>query len=185
MLFEVHKIKEDLPPVKGESCIADDSEIGVAIELSDVVNAVDHGKCIHWLSDRSWSMHQMLQALLAKIGPADMWVSSYAFSELPARIVSDLKATGVIRTLYCVIDSRVDVRAASALAMLRNSCDKLKLTHTHAKVTILQNAEWYLVVVGSANYTTNKRYETGIISTHAESCSFHKKWIEDAINRAD
>lgn len=179
MLFEVKKIA-DSPPINTGSGVVEQSENRFSAKLQEVINQVDHGRSVHWVSRGDWSMHQLLQALLLKTGPADVWISSYAFSELPARTVCDLKAAGVIKKLVCIIDSRVDVRSASALAMLRNAADSLKLLDTHAKVTVIKNEEWFLVVAGSANYTTNKRFEAGFICGEASVCSFHKSWIEKA-----
>jgi hypothetical protein len=183
MLFDVKKYKPLEQPVASAAGIIDDCDIAVpdSAKLQDLINLVDHGRSIVWVSLGDWSMHQLLQKLLEKIGPADAWISSYAFSEKPARTLCDLKATGVIKNLYCIIDSRVDVRSASALAMLRNACTELKLCSTHAKVTVLKNDNWFLVVGGSANYTTNKRIESGYISTSAVVASFNQKWIIDEL----
>ena len=185
MLFEVKKLEKLVALATSASGLVDGGQQLVAAveKLHDVINLVDHGRTVNWMSDGDWSMHQLLQELLQKIGPADVWISSYAFSELPARTVCDLKTTGVITKLHCIIDSRVDVRSASALSMLRNSCNAIKLCATHAKVTVLKNNEWFIVIVGSANYTTNKRYECGIISTDAGICHFHKNWIENELQK--
>lgn len=184
MLFEVKKYQIKETPVATAAADDDNDQVFCDSEkLVDVINQVDHGKTIHWFSTGDWSMHQMLQKLLEKTGPADVWISSYAFSEKPARLLCDLKDTGAIKKLSCIIDSRVDVRSASALSMMRNKCDALKLCATHAKVTILKNDQWFLVVVCSANYTTNKRIETGCICTNAVIANCYKTLIEDELKR--
>lgn len=179
MLFEVNKYKipEQLPAGPSGSIDQGDIIAPSGEKLSELINLVDHGRTLTWMSAGDWSMHHMLEALLNKTGPADVWISTYAFSERPARLVSVLKNAGTIKNLFCLIDSRVDVRAPSALAMMRNNCDRLKLCATHAKVTVIKNDHWFLVVVGSANYTTNKRIEAGFISTDSAIVSFHQKWI--------
>jgi hypothetical protein len=184
MLFKVQKIQLAETKSAGQG-VADSSDHVAApsMKLQDVTHLVDHGRTVHWVSEGDWSMHQLLQKLLELTGPADVFISSYAFSELPARTIADMKATGTIRKLFCVLDSRIDVRSASALTLIKNTADKCKLTHTHAKVTVIRNDQWFLVVVGSANYTTNVRYEAGIISTDSTVASFHQKWIQNELTR--
>lgn len=187
MLFKVEKLKQGTVLPSAGNGIEDTTEqlVSTSVKLTDVLKMVGHGKTVHWLSEGDWSMHQLLQELLMTVtGPADVYISSYAFSELPARTIANLKATGDIKNLYCLIDSRVDVRSASALSMMKNTADSLKLCHTHAKVTIIKNDEWFLAVVGSANYTTNKRYEAGIISAAGNVASFHQKWVMNELNKA-
>jgi hypothetical protein len=182
MLFEVKKI--DLKkPVASAAGIADDNDqvFCESEKLNDVMAMVDHGKSIHCFTKGDWSMHQLLQKLLEKTGPADVWISSYAFSEKPARIICDLRATHTIQNLYCIIDSRVDTRSASALNMIRNNATQLKLCDTHAKITVIKNEEWFIGVSGSANYTSNRRIETACISVNAVIANCFKNLIEDEL----
>lgn len=183
MLFEVTKYQSPVNPgntaageMDGSMQIATTSQ-----KLFDVINQVDHGKTVHWFTAGSWSMHQLLQELLNKTGPADLWISSYAFGETPARIICDLKHTGIIKSLHCIIDKRVDIRSASALTMLRNACDMIKLCETHAKVTVIKNDQWFLVVGGSANYSANRRLEIGYISCDAVIANLYQNVIIDEL----
>jgi hypothetical protein len=185
MLFEVKKYQVDQQPAAGAAAVVDGSQQQFAsyTRLEDVIEIVDHGKTTHWFSLGDWSMHQMLQKLLEKTGPADVWISSYAFSEKPARLLCDLKDAGTIKDLYCIIDSRVDTRSASALTMIRNASTQIKLCETHAKITVIKNDQWFLVVVGSANYTSNKRFESGCICSNAVIANCYKILIEDELEK--
>ncbi len=183
MLFKVEKIIESVTVMDDPNSVVDGAlhAITSTMKLREVTEKVDHGKTVHWVSRGDWSMHQLLYKLLEKTGPADVYISSYAFSEKPARALADMKHNGIIQKLFCVIDSRIDVRSASALAMIKNMADYHKLTTTHAKVTLIKNKNWLLTVVGSANYTTNKRYETGFICSDAEVFNLHQTWILDEL----
>ena len=153
-------------------------------KLADTISLLDEGKSVHWLSDGDWSMHDMLLALLQKSGPADVYLSSYSFSEYPARLIAEQISQGIIRSLYCLIDKRLDVRSASALTIIKNMSTRLELVNTHAKVTVIENDKMMIVVNGSANYTTNKRYESGIVVMDRETANFHKKWMMNEFNRS-
>lgn len=184
MLFD--RIKEDqskpesagsVLPFKGEHFFP------ATAKLEDALALVTEGRCIHWVSEGDWSMHDMLIGLLMISGPADVYLSSYAFSEYPARLIGDLVDRKAIKKLFCLIDKRLDVRSASALTIIRNVATKLQLVQTHAKVTVIENDKIMIVAIGSANYTSNKRYETGLVIVDREAANFHKKWMLNALDK--
>lgn len=184
MLFELSK-SEDVPEHNASSAFDQKLQhrVTASNKVHDVLAMVQPGCCVHWLSDGEWSLHDLLLGLLQITGPADVYLSSYAFSEYPARLIADLKDRKIIRSLFCLIDSRIDKRSASALTLVTNCADQLKLVNTHAKVTVIENSANIFCIIGSANYTTNKRYEAGMIISDAVVSSFHKKWICDELAR--
>ncbi len=149
--------------------------------LESVLKLLEPVCCIYWVSEGDWSMHELLLGILNITGPAKVHISSYAFSETASRVLAQLKEAGTIDKLYCVLDSRVDVRTAGSLQLLKAVCDKCVLVDTHAKVTVIQNEIWNIVVIGSANYTENKRYEAGILTENEVAVNMHLKWITKAL----
>src|SRR5947208_1724223 len=83
-----------------------------SMELKEVVEHVRQRSTVYWVSDGNWSMHQLLMAMLEIAGPSTVFISTYALSETPARYLVQLKESGVIKELFCVIDNRVDTRTA-------------------------------------------------------------------------
>lgn len=152
-----------------------------SLELKEVLSLVAPETTVFWVSNGNWSMHQLLMALLDRTGPADVMISSYAMSETPARILSQLKEKRIITTLRCVLDNRVDVRSAGSLQVMKSICDELSLIDTHAKVTLIKNDYWMVAVVGSANYTENKRYEQGVVTTCTNAYQLSERWILKAL----
>lgn len=150
-------------------------------KLDEVIEQIPHYDFVHWVSHSYWSMHELLLACLQHSGPADVYISSYAFSEQPARLLADLKGRSIIRQLHCLIDSRIDTRSAGALQLIQATANSCKLVATHAKVTVIVNDQHCIAIVGSANYTTNERYEAGFVSTIAQLGNFHKTWIIDEL----
>lgn len=184
MLFDLKKEKEI--PEENASGAFDkklNQRVNASNHVHDVLAMVQPGCCVHWVSDGEWSVHDLLLGVLQITGAADVYISSYAFSEYPARLIADLKERKIIRSLFCLIDSRIDKRSASALNIVRNCADQLKLVNTHAKVTVIESDELIYCIIGSANYTTNKRYEAGMIIGDADVSCFHKKWISDELTR--
>jgi hypothetical protein len=154
-------------------------------KLASVLEKVTPENIVHWVSGGTWSMIDMFMGLMKLSGPCNVYISSYAFSEKPARMICDLVHDGHIKSLHCLIDSRVDTRSASALTLIQNAASKCVLLDTHAKVTLIENGTDYYTVVGSANYTTNKRFEAGIITMDRDTFNFHLNWITHAMDRRD
>ena len=149
--------------------------------LPDIMAQLKQNTCVFWVSNGEWSMHQMLMAILDKTGSAKLWLSTYAMSEKPARIIAQLKDEKVITELNVVLDNRVDVRTAGSLQIIKTIADKYGLVDTHAKVSVVRNDDFDIAVVGSANYTENSRWEAGVIIWDKTICDQHIVWIEKAL----
>ncbi len=152
--------------------------------LESVIQLVAPGETIVWDSNGNWSMHQLLLSLLNITGPGTVHISSYAMSETAARVLATLKRDGMIERLSCVLDNRVDVRTPGSLQLIRAVCDEFALIKTHAKVTVITNADWSLAVIGSANYTENIRHEAGVIIATAAVANKQINWIKKGLQDA-
>lgn len=185
MLFKLGDVKkEEQNNSDGGSAIAGETHsFPSSGKLEETLELVKINSCVHWVSDGDWSMHDLLIGLLSVTGRADVYLSSYAFSEYPARLIADHVERKIIKSLFCLIDKRLDVRSASALAIIKNIATRLELVNTHAKVTVIEGELMTLTVIGSANYTTNKRYERGIIIEGAAAAAFDKNWMLNAFKK--
>lgn len=154
----------------------------ISSKLEDTLTLLKDGSCIHWVSDGDWSMHELMIGVLRLAGPAELFISTYAVTEMPARMIADLVQQKVIKKLYCILDKRIDVRSASAFNVVKSACTRLELVNTHAKVTVIMGKKLNVAVICSANYTTNRRYECGVIIADREVAEFHKNWILYAID---
>jgi hypothetical protein len=151
------------------------------MQLKNVVKLIEPDATSYWVSNGDWSMHELLLEILNITGEATVHLSSYAMSETPARMLAQLKTAGTIKKLYCVLDNRIDVRTAGSFQLMKSISDKLVLVETHAKVTVVQNEDWNIAVVGSANYTENKRYEAGILTLYKPAVDMQLKWMDKAL----
>lgn len=179
--FDMHKPKEVAINSSG-LCI--DTYKGFATKskkVGELVELLFVESSVFWVSEGEWSMHQLLMALLDKVGAANVYISSYAMGETPARILANLKSGGLIKHLICVLDSRVEVRTAGSLQLMKGICDQYALIATHAKVTLIETESHTISCIGSANYTENKRFEAGCITLNKEVFHLNKQWITDAI----
>ena len=160
--------------------------IGKADEkVHDVIGNIKMGETIHYASIGEWSMHNLLFHLLNKTGPANVFISTWSVSEDAVRQIIDKIKTGFILNIKAVFDWRVKLRRPEAFELAKFNIADIRLTTCHAKVTIIQNENWDIVVVGSANYTNNPRIEAGVISCDKTAAEFHKSWMTEELNQAD
>ena len=146
--------------------------------LEEIVRAAHWEGNVAYVTNGAWNMHDLLSGLARGVKHGSkVYISSYAINETSARTMALLKEEHVIKNLYCILDNRSDVRAAESLQLLRSVCDFICLAPCHAKVTVIDGDGGGFVIIGSANYTENKRYETGIISNNPSLIQFHKEWI--------
>lgn len=155
---------------------------GSGEQVLELAEQVRKSSLVHFYSDGAWNMHQLLLALIDITGPAKLFISSYAMSETAVRCLTALREAGQITRLSCVIDNRVETRSAGSFQLLRSICDRVVLRMTHAKVTVIEGKDVQLLVIGSANYTENKRMEVGVIVNDRTACDFHRRWINKILS---
>lgn len=93
---------------------AEGQEITLASDITTIMEQINENPIVHFWTDGAWSMHQLLSGLLQLVGASDVWMSTYALSETSVRAMHKLMEEGLIQSLYCVIDNRVDTRSAAS-----------------------------------------------------------------------
>lgn len=154
---------------------------GAAVIL-DICRQLGTGNDVHFFTDGAWSMYELLIALTGLTGQCKAYLATYAMSETSARALSQLREHGIVTELHCLIDNRTDTRSAGSLQLLQSISNSCVLAACHAKVTLLVGKKLSLVLIGSANYTENKRLECGFVTSNTDACNFHQQWILNAIN---
>lgn len=135
-------------------------EIPIKVELNNVYPFWTDGK---------WSYHQLIKQLVIQAGVSDVYTSTWAITEEPLRVLFKLKSEGLIKHLCGIFDYRLSERSAKGYAFAKEFFDEIILTDNHSKVTIIQNETLPISVIGSANWTKNKRLEAGVILTNQET----------------
>jgi hypothetical protein len=151
-------------------------------DLREEIPKLEHDTVTHYATGGRWSMHEVILHILELIGPAKMYLTTWTVTEDPMRALFQGINSGMVTELYCVLDYRIEKRKAEAFQLAKVNASKIKLTKCHAKVTVLQNEEWSVSIVSSANLSANPRIEAGVICTDKASAEFHKGWIMDLIN---
>lgn len=152
--------------------------------LEAVIPGLEPNQVIHFVTRGHWSSHQLIGHLLERIGPAHLILSTWSMTEDPCRALLNLKIKGQLLSAACILSERISERTPEVFQLAQNVFSPLKLAKLHAKVTLLFNEQWQIVVVGSANLTRNPKTEVGIIDSHPSSFQFHYKWMQDELAKA-
>ena len=146
-------------------------------DLAKILPELMMGTCIEFFTEGKWSTHHLIAEIIKKIGRCDLVFSTWAITEDSLRTLFRLKQSGDLLSIKALFESKISGHNPKAFGFAKEFFDSIRLSHCHAKVTVLTNESWSLVINSSANWTRNKRIESGTIICMHESALFHKKWI--------
>ena len=152
--------------------------------VAQAVGKLKMGESIHYASMGEWSNHELMQYILDQIGPAALYFCTWSVSENAVRSIIKNFTDNIILSLTAVLDWRVKVRRPEVLSLLQFNFAQLRLTSCHAKCFVLENNNYQVAVVGSANFTNNPRIEAGVICCDSQAAGFHKNWIIDEYEKS-
>jgi len=154
-------------------------KIGTAnAKLTEVFGTIAQDQVIPYVSLGDWSTHDLLFFLLEQTGPARVWFTTWAISEYAIRQLYQFVEHGMILQLKGIFDYRNGVRKPAELQFLQKITTEIKPAKCHAKVTVIENDDWGISIVGSANFTRNPRIEAGVLFTCRNVADFERNWIE-------
>lgn len=153
-------------------------------KLQQVIDAAMLHDAFHFVCDGSWSTHDLLLMLMPIYGPCKVWLTTYSITEFPARILAGFVESKLITELNVLMDYRAKDRYP-AVQQLMSNISTIRLTPIHAKVLILESEDKCITLLGSANWTTNKRIEAGVFDRSAAVKEFHKSWITKKMQDGD
>lgn len=142
---------------------------------------IEMGSSIHFSTDGGWHLHDLIVFCLKYSGPSDLYLVSYAVKEYQATIISKMKIDGLINNLYALLDYRVQVHDPSALQLIESVATSTGAIRTHAKLTVIKNKDWGIVITGSANLTSNTSNDVGVITCSHEVADYRIDWIKNKI----
>lgn len=150
--------------------------------VDDVVNMISAEHDVHFVTNGEFSLHELAEAIVNRYGSAQRIIlSTFSFTELPARTLARLKDEGKVGQVFALVDVRARANYPGVFQQLDIICDALASVPVHAKVTIFEYDNYCITLTGSANWTTNRRYEIGHITLRSQDANFHKNWILNAI----
>jgi hypothetical protein len=130
-----------------------------------------------------WSMHDLLFWILDRTGPAKVISATWSITEDPATQIARRLHEGLITELHFLFDVRVRIRNPKVLGFVKHQAATCRLSACHAKAFVVENENWQVTVISSANFTSNPRIEAGVLLTNAIAAEFTKDWILKEIEK--
>lgn len=153
--------------------------------IEQTFQPLEQNTTTHFMSCAHWSCHELLSWILAQTGPAAVTIGVWSISEQGAQKLTNLLQEGVITALEAVFDYRSKNRHPAAHQLASHSFTKIHTFPMHAKLTVVKNDTWSVLLNGSANYTNNPRPEAGLISTHKPTVDFYHDILKQLLAHGD
>jgi hypothetical protein len=186
MLFNTGELASDKPVEESANILVYKPKKNICIgtpvdQLKKHIGQICHDEIVNFWSFGRWSMHDLLIHLLKQTGPADVLVTTWSISESAVRDILKKHQEGIIKSIKFLIDPRIKVRNPKPLQLLAANFT-YKFIACHAKVTTIENEDWHVSIVSSANMTNNPRFERGVIFPCREIFEFDKQTILNEFN---
>ena len=139
---------------------------------------IKQGETIHFATDGSFALHDLIVHLIKQTGPAHLKVVSYSISTEAARILLNYFENGWFYSLTFLLDDRAKNANREAVNILKEHFE-IHFNKVHAKCALIRNDNWTISAIGSANLTDNPRTERGAIFTDIETYNFDNTWINE------
>lgn len=108
-----------------------------------------------------FSLMELVQAVLARTGPADVAISTWTAAVADLRDAYNLLECGKIRAFRLLIDRSFETRQPQYCDSVRDlfGDDSVRATRIHAKFALIRNEQYDLSIRTSMNLNTNRRFE--------------------------
>ena len=152
--------------------------------LEDVFGTIQQGYEYPFATGALWSTHDLMGYILRQIGPAHITFATWSVAVAACDRLVSMQTKGEILSISDLVDWRVQVRTPGVMTLAKHAFSDIRVSSCHAKAFIMQNDEWDISIIGSANLTNNPRIECGHMSTSATVANFHKSWILAELNNS-
>lgn len=146
-------------------------------KLIDAIGDIKNGEDIFFINQGRWSAHDLLLYLLSITGPAALYFTAWAVSENAARLIQSAVDNKLITEVHCVLDRRIEIRNDKVIATVRNFSNSIVFVDCHAKLFVLENDNWKVTILTTANLSNNLRIEAGHIYTNSDIATLVKNNI--------
>lgn len=122
---------------------------------------------------------------MEETGPAKVRISSFSITETAIRSFVRLQESGLITSLTCLFDLSVKRYRVGLLFFASNVISEIGMTNIHAKMAFIENENWKVIVITSANLNINDKKEAGVIISipyHYQNMLAHyEKWYNESL----
>lgn len=165
--------------LKGHVTFWDATQVSIADEFDKY--EPDENHIIAGVSKGAWNNHDFLYYWLKRLGPAKVYLTTWAISEIAMRNLVQFMNDGLIIELHALFDYRNTSRKPAELSFIENNATRIKLAKCHAKMLVIYSSI-PVTLTGSANMTRNPRLENISVYFGEPAANFHRDIIIKEIN---
>ncbi len=138
----------------------------------------------YYVADGAWSLFELIGYVLDKLGPSNVFITSFSLSEESIRYLHHLKEIGQILSLRGLFDPSLRKTKTPLLYFAASVFCDIRFTANHSKIILFENPVRNFVICASANLGRNRRIETGILDADAASYDYLKEKLFSIFNQA-
>lgn len=152
--------------------------------LSDLIYLPAKGESLHIISNGMFDFFTIPVILIDLLGAytEHFYANTWTVNQQTILDLFDYLDNGKIGTLTILSDRSYKRRKPALYAQLIEGLRKRNMryiaSHNHAKVSLLNNGDNYIVIEGSASFTTTPRLEQHIVSNDYELWRFYCDFME-------
>lgn len=162
----------------------DDATTLKQLTSQNQIGKIEPGKTIHYYSNGSFNLIQLMFFVLDQIVPADCFLATYSIATDSIEKLRRNVDAGTIRSIRFLIDNRVRSISPKPFDYLTRAFpENYRCCALHAKVLLLWNEQFKISIIGSQNATHNPKLERGIIHTQPEILEYDRECLQDEFLR--
>lgn len=137
------------------------------------------------LTKGQFSLIDMINAMLKKIGPCDISISTWSAGLRDSKSLEEMMNSGRVKSLRIITDRSFVSRQKEYAISITNAfgADNIRTTNTHAKFVILKNEEYNIVIRSSMNLNENKRCENYDLDDNVEIYNFFQGVVDEVFEQ--
>jgi len=147
----------------------------------EALDGLDKETEIFGFTKGQFSIIDILSDCLRRIGPADLFISTWTAANTDVTTVLEFVNTGLIRRARWLVDLTFQRRSPQLAQRIRQvfGPEAIRVARNHAKFAMLTNAEWKLVLRTSMNLNFNPRFEDFTLANDPDLADFLTTIIDE------
>jgi hypothetical protein len=152
---------------------------------AEALDGFDHQTTVHALTKGQFSLLDVLTAITEITGPCALDISTWTAAKTDVGVVCDWLQAERITASRWLVDLTFQRRTPSVAMQIRNlfGPDAIRVAQNHAKLALLRNDEWSVVIQTSMNLNFNPRFENFTASDDPELCQFYQGIFDEVWKR--
>jgi len=136
---------------------------------------------IYGLTKGQFSLSDLINAILAETGAADLQISTWTAAKADIKSAYNLLKNGNINSVRFLVDRSFKTRQPEYCKFLLEmfGSDSVRMTRSHCKFVLIRNEEWNIIIRTSMNLNNNPRIENFEVSDDMKLCDFMESLIDE------